>query len=329
MNIIFQENGGEGKESHLGRSLRVALILFNLCFILINLFTSRGGFCATEGQMTDRIAWPSEIDGWTWDQEDKAFDRKTLFNHIDGAAEVYLAYNFQQASVHRYVKTGQPDITAEVYIMGSSEDAFGVFSLERQDPEVGIGQGSEFGGGLLRFWKGRYFVSVLGEGEGNEIEAAVLNFGRKLVTSIKETGQPPRLLGYLPEFPSFPSYDKLCFVHSHILLNRCFFLSHDNILKLGSDVQAVLARYHQGNTKIRLLIVDYPSEARAGSALVSFKSAYMPETGQNNSVRTEDNTWTKIEQYRNFFIVVLGTAIKYDADRRVQATIAKIKEEGS
>lgn len=28
------------------------------------------------------------------------------------------------------------------------EDAYGVFSFERQDEAVGIGQGSEFGGGL-------------------------------------------------------------------------------------------------------------------------------------------------------------------------------------
>jgi hypothetical protein len=213
--------------------------------------------------------------------------------------------------------------------MGSSEDAFGVFSLERQDPEVSIGQGSEFGGSLLRFWKGRYFVSVLGEGEGKEIEAAVLSFGRRLAASIEETGEPPRILRYLPDLPSLPSYDKLCFVHSHILLNRCFFLSHDNILKLGSDVQAVLARYPQGNKKIRVLIVGYPSEAKAHSALASFKSAYMPDVGQNSSVRTEYNTWTKIEQYRNFLIVVFGTALQSDAERLLQSTVAKIKEEGS
>jgi len=328
MNTVLQENGCEGKGTRAGRSLRFALILFFLCFIL-NLFAPPLGFCTKEGKMADRIAWPSEIGGWTWDKEDKAFNRETLFNHIDGAAEVYLVYNFQQASVHRYVKTGQPDIVAEVYKMGSSEDAFGVFSLERQDPEVGIGQGSEFGGSLLRFWKGRYFVSVLGEGEGKEIEAAVLSFGRKLAASIKETGEPPRILHYLPELPSLPSYDKLCFLRSHVLLNRFFFLSHDNILKLDSDVQAVLARYPQGHNKIRVLIVGYPSEARARSALVSFKSAYMPESGQNSSVRTEDNTWTKIDHYRKFVIAVFGTALQSDAEDLVQSIVAKIKEEGS
>jgi hypothetical protein len=328
MNTVLQGTGGKQMGTRGEISIRFALILFFFWFIL-NLLAPPMGFCIKEEKMADHIAWPAEIGGWTWDKEDKTFNRKTLFNHIDGGAEVYLAYNFQQASVHRYVKTGRPDIVAEVYMMGSSEDAFGVFSLERQDPEVSIGQESEFGGSLLRFWKGIYFVSVLGEGEGKEIEAAVLSFGRRLAASIKETGEPPRILRYLPDLPSLPSYDKLCFVHSHILLNRCFFLSHDNILKLGSDVKAVLARYPQGNKKIRVLIVRYPSEAKALSALVSFKSAYMPDVGQNSSVRTEDNTWTKIEYYRKFVIIVFGTALQSDAERLVQSTVAKIKEEGS
>ncbi len=132
----------------------------------------------------------------------------------------------------RYVKPNQPDIIADVYLMGSSEDAFGVFSLEHQDPEAGIGQGSEFGGSLLRFWKGRYFVTVLGNGTGKELEEAVLSLGRGLATGIKETGDPPRLLRYLPESPK-PAADRVCFVRSHVLLNRCFFISHQNILRLG------------------------------------------------------------------------------------------------
>ena len=117
--------------------------------------------------------------------------------------------------------------------MGSSEDAYGVFSLEQQDPEAGIGQGSEFGGSLLRFWKGRYFVTVLGNGTGKELEEAVLGLGRELAQGIKETGEPPRLLRCLPERADLPQPEKLCFVRSHVLLNRCFFISHQNILRLG------------------------------------------------------------------------------------------------
>jgi Family of unknown function (DUF6599) len=284
------------------------------------------GFCAKEVKMTDRLGWPSEIAGWNWDQEDKTYTPKTLFQYIDGAAEVYLAYRVQRVSVRRYLKPGQPDIVAEVYQMASSEDAFGVFSLELQDPEAGIGQGSEFGGSLLRFWKGRFFATVLGEGTGKEMEGAVLSLGRVLAAGIKETGEPPRLLRCLPDPPMFPAADRHCFIRSHVLLNRCFFISHQNILRLGSDVQAVLARYPWGKKKTHLLLVGYPTEARSQAALRGFRSAYLPEAAQGGSVLTEDGSWTRAERYRRFVVIVFGAPSKSDAERMVQASLTKLKE---
>jgi len=75
------------------------------------------------------------------------YNSKTLFEYIDGAAELYLAYGFQNLTVRRFEKPSQPQITIECYEMASSEDAYGVFSFERQDEAIEIGQGSEFGEG--------------------------------------------------------------------------------------------------------------------------------------------------------------------------------------
>jgi hypothetical protein len=317
MNDARLENNSKANGIDGGSVLRTVLFL---C-LLISLFCPFIESYAGEGKMKDRLVWPSAIDGWTWDRKDKVFDRETLFDHIDGGAEVYLSYNFQRAFVHRYVKSGRPDIVAEVYKMGSSEDAFGVFSQERQDPEAGIGQESEFGGSLLRFWKGSYFVSVLGEGTGKDLEAAILGFGRALAASIKETGEPPRILRYLPDLPA---RDRLCFVRSHILLNRCFFISHNNILKLDRDVEAVFARYAQGADKIRVLIVRYPSESRAVSAFAGFRSAYLNGADRNNTVRTEDQTWTRAEHFREFIVVVFGARIRSQAEDIIQSIVSKL-----
>jgi hypothetical protein len=328
MSSVLLEKG-RGK-SDIGEETGFGVILLVLFLSLsLNFFISSQVQGADGGKMDDRISWPFEISGWTWDQEDKVYNRETLFDYIDGAAEVFLAYNFQGASVHRYIKAGQPDIVAEVYTMGSSQDAYGVFSLERQDPEVNIGQGSEFGGSLLRFWKGRIFVSVLGEGAGKEVESAVLSLGRQLASLIKESGDPPRMLRYVLNLPSLPAYDRLCFVRSHVLLNRCFFISHQNILHLGSDVQAVMARYPLGKEKVHLLIVRYPSEARARAGFSSFKATYLPESGPSNAVRTEDGRWTKLDRFQEFVIIVFGTQHQSEAEGLCQSTVAKIKEEGS
>ena len=285
------------------------------------------GFAAGKGKMSAIIEWPVEAAGWKWDGEAVTFRGESLYDYIDGAAEVYLAYNFQKTDVRRYLKPGQPDIVAEVYQMGSSADAYGVFSLERQDPEAGIGQGSEFGGSLLRFWKGRYFATVLGNGSGKELEEAVLHLGRELDRGIMKTGEPPRLLRLLPERADLPQPEKLCFVRSHVLLNRCFFISHRNILRLANDVQALLARYSQGENRPRLLLVRYPNAVQARSAYAFFRAAYLPEAGPRPAVRTEDGAWTRAERYKHFIVIVFGAGEAAEAEQWIQMTMANLKKE--
>lgn len=92
--------------------------------------------------MKQEISLPLEAAGWKWDGKDLNYNRRTIFDYIDGAGELYLAYNFQAVRVRRFEKSGQPSIIAELFDMGSSEDAYGVFSFERQDEDAGIGQGS-------------------------------------------------------------------------------------------------------------------------------------------------------------------------------------------
>src|SRR4030043_2290686 len=130
-----------------------------------------------KGKMNQEISLPLEAGGWKWDGKEMKYDSRTVFKYMDGAAELYLAYGFQNLTVRRFEKLKQPPLTIELYEMASSEDAYGVFSFERQDEAVGIGQGSEFGGGLLRFWKGNCFVSIYADGEGMEVESTILKMG--------------------------------------------------------------------------------------------------------------------------------------------------------
>ena len=132
-------------------------------FIMLLMFASFG---IVEGgekpQANNKVSLPSEIAGWKWDGKEMKHDSKSVFQYMNGAAELYLAYDFQNLRVRRFEKPNQPPITLELYDMASSENAYGVFSFERQDEPVGIGQGSEFEE-MLRFWKGKYFLSIYAE----------------------------------------------------------------------------------------------------------------------------------------------------------------------
>jgi len=293
-------------------------------FIAATFFTPSGIMAQDKGKTDQEASFPGEVSGWKWDGKESHYNRKTIFDYIDGAGELYIAYNFNGVKVRRFEKAHQPPIIAEVYDMGRSEDAFGVFSFERQDEESGIGQGSEFGGGLLRFWKGKFFVSVFAEGQGKEAEAATLTLGKAIANSIKFTGPVPKLLSVLPNGKAGLLEKTVRYLHSHILLNQRFFIANQNLLNLNPKTEAVLGQYAQGKQKIHLLIIRYPSEPEAAEALQKFKKTYMPETRTQNTIQTEDKKWTAAEQRQAFVLIVFGTGSKADSEKWIRAAEEKI-----
>lgn len=67
--------------------------------------------------MEQEISLPSRASGWKWDEKEIKYNFKTLLEYIDGAAELYLAYSFQNLTVRRFEKSNQPPIIVELYEM--------------------------------------------------------------------------------------------------------------------------------------------------------------------------------------------------------------------
>lgn len=295
--------------------------------IIVSMFTVAEMAKGEEkGEMSREIFLPSEVTAWKWDGKETRYNSKTLFKYIDGAAELYLAYGFQNLTVRRFEKSNQPPIILEFYEMASPEDAYGVFSFEHQDEAVRTGQESEFGGGLLRFWKGKYFVSIYAEGEGAEVESGMLKIGGAAANSIPAVGPEPKLVGFIPGKDLGLVDKSLRYLKSHVLLNQRFFISHQNILNLSRKTEAVLAQYLQGKQKTQLLLIRYPDSKEAADAYRSFMKAYLPDVRGIDRARTEDRKWTFARQRNEFILIVFGAPTEADAEILLKATEEKLSE---
>jgi len=235
---------------------------------------------------------PESVQGWKRPCNDEIYTRETLFHHINGGAELYLLYGFKQVFVRRFVKTADADseITLEIYDMGSAEDAFGVFSCEREDDDVGIGQGSDYGGGLLRFWKGDYFVSIMARGDENSAKPVMLDLGRAVAGAIRQTGTPHPLVSAVPK-PGLLEKE-IRFFYDFQILNRQYFIAGENVLHLGRQTPCVFAPYKTDGHRTFLLLVLYPTPEAAENACRNFITEYMPEAHDTGAALMENNTWT-------------------------------------
>ena len=262
---------------------------------------------------------PTSIAGWQAGEEDETYGRDALYGYMNGGAEVFLAFDFREVFVRRYGRDGADDIVLDVYDMGSPAEAFGVFSCDREDPAAGIGQDSEFGFGMLRFWQNRFFVTIMTTGEDEAADAAILDLGRAVAAELGPDGEPPAMLKLLPTNGLID--DRTSYFHSNINLNNRYFIASENILGLGDDTECMFAEYRgDGAESVKLLVVSYPNSARAEVVLDTFVQGYMPEAGESGLAQMEDGGWTLAGVHDEYLSIVFDAPTE-DSARRIASAI--------
>lgn len=246
---------------------------------------------------------PKYIQGWSAEPSDRFFDDETIFDYIDGAGEVYRAYNMRKCLSRRYTIPKGPAIALDIFDMQSSEDAFGVFTHDQDGEPVDVGQGGLYRSGWLSFWKGRFFVSIYMEEESGAAERAVRRLAQEVASRIPQEGPKPGVLSSLPQKGLQPR--TIRYLHHYILLNYHFYLADDNILNLGPDTKAALAGYKRGEEDAQLLLVEYSKTGEAGKAHRKFLNSYLPEARSTGPVLLENNKWSAAALKGKLLVIVL------------------------
>jgi len=214
---------------------------------------------------------------------------ENLSSYIDGGAELYISYNFKNALSLKYVDPAENEITVDIFDMGTSFDAFGVFAHTREAIETDFGQGSEYAAGLLTFWKDRYYISILAYPETPAKKEIVFKLGRAIAGAITGEGPLPPILALLPAENLLP--ETVRYFHHYIWLNSFYFVSDENVLDIGNDTPAALAKYRQAGSTSFLLLVRYPDAARAEAAAGRFRQKVLG--GAADGMRPmKEGSWT-------------------------------------
>jgi hypothetical protein len=237
------------------------------------------------------LSLPQSVGAWSRTGALRKIDAAGIFEYMDGAGELYLAYRFDHLDIADYASPAQGEILVELYWMRTSDDAYGLLSGDWGGEPVALADAKQvappsalYGAGLLRIWSDDLYARVMATHESDASRDAVLALGKAIAAGRPESA-PPRLASSLPQnvagLPLRP--DSVCFLRSHLVLNSAYFISQQNILGLDRTVEAVTARYDSAppdrkQRHLRLLLVRYPSAEAARAALVSFREGYLPET---------------------------------------------------
>ncbi|MCK4943002.1 MAG: hypothetical protein KAS65_05460 [Candidatus Aminicenantes bacterium] len=195
-----------------------------------------------------------EMSGWQKKGEPEMYSPDNLFEYINGAAEVYLSYDFQKLITLSYSNPKQQSFTIDIYQHSNSNNGFGIYSQEK--PQEGdflkIGTQGYYEQGILNFFKDRVYVK-LSAFDLKEIDRPLLEKIARLIDR-QLPGEP-----LLPKTVScFPSRGKIENSERFILQN---FLGHSFLHS------AFVADYLIKDEKFQIFIIETTTSQKADTIL--------------------------------------------------------------
>ena len=267
-------------------------------------------------------------DGWVEIGAPQVFTRKTLFEHINGQADLFLQYGFERSifTVYQKRNSSQEKIDLDIYDMGDVVQAFGIFSRFRQDDHSAcIGLDSYLDDRYALFYKGKYFVVV----QATESSPSSLKQLAKMIESrITDSSLPPKEIGYFPKRGLKPGSIEY---YPQGLMGRQFLKKGFKATYLVPDeAKADPEAEAQGpDSNLFLAIFENPQEAESG--LKKFKE----DLSMKGRIRTATRTLSGFEtvkgkdRYQGKLIIVhkdryLAGAAGFDKDKDAESLLAEL-----
>jgi hypothetical protein len=258
---------------------------------------------------------------WTLIQGPQTYNKKTLFEHINGQAELFLKYGFQKSifAIYQSKKSRENQIEIDIYDMGNVLQAFGVFSRFRnEDRPGGFGLDSYLDDHSAFFYKGKYFVMVYATESNPDLMS---QFSKLIALKISDPSPPPKEISYFPRNGLKPGSIQY---FSEGLLGHQFF-------KRGFQ-----GSYMEGEKEFHLFLAIFKDSQEAMNALKFYKddlskkgkvsSESLIQVG-NSALKGEDPYQGKvIVLQKGFYLLgVAGFEKEEVGENRLKEFIEKVK----
>ncbi len=202
-----------------------------------------------------------QVPGWEIDPTIETFDANNLFERINGAAEGYLLYDFEELTVFVYnQKTGgndAPYITIQVYRHADPDNAFGIYAAERPSESnfMPIGAEGYREGSMLNFFVDCLYVKIESPSSSDDAVHTIEKIARDFGKNINAQAAFPTKL------QSFPAENKLPHTEQYIPKE---FLGHEFLKK------AFTVDYQLSGKKYMLFVIDAGTADDAKALLTKY-----------------------------------------------------------
>lgn len=243
----------------------------------------------------DTVLFP-RIDNWEITNR-RVFKTDNLYYAINGAAELFLKYNFEAMYKAEYAADSNY-ISVELYQHKTNTDAFGVYSIERpeEDKYFKIGVQGHGEADYIYFLAGRYYIKIRALLVTSESKEAMAQIAQNFEEEFNQGATFPEI------FEAFPKENKVLFSEKYV---------GQNILGYTFLKNSFEVNYQIGEFLFTVFVLVNNSNSEASQMLYSyFKYLKMEEEIGEGMYVVDDkyNGTIRVLKYGNYLICCRGDA---------------------
>jgi hypothetical protein len=220
------------------------------CFTLTSFLVGVG----TSGEIDSLFP---QMEGWTQKGNPVTYTPDNLYEYIDGAADVFLSYDFVKLATVSLENEKKASITIDIYRHSSPVNGFGIYSQEKSKigPFLSIGTQGYYEKGILNFLKGSFYVKISGYDLGDQDETILTETAKLIAQKIDDDNHFPEVVA------CFPREEKVENSERYVAQN---FLGHSFLHS------AFVADYNKDGRKFEVFIIQADDENGSGKILDSY-----------------------------------------------------------
>jgi len=260
------------------------------------------------------------LPGWNRAESPTYYGPHNLWDHINGAAALYLDYGFTSLATAYYKTTdGKSTAALEIYRMETPLHAFAIYAAERspEDEFIRIGAEGYLSDNTLNFWKGPYYAKLSSYRTREDPKGILKALAGTVASQIPGRYTEPEAFGH------FPAKNRVAKSERYIPKN---FLGHP-FFKAGYRVN-----YQGDRGNYQLFLVPTTSPAEAEAAFTRYRKHLVSQnTGLISDKKPEYQTMSTTDGkmvflYKSFVGGVLGETDQPTACKLIEAMVNALRK---
>ncbi len=262
---------------------KILLCIASLLFALLLTAGCNQGASNATTEVTLRDVFPDAeaVPGWEPEGDIEVYDTDTLYELVNGQADAFFVYGFENVAVRSYQNTDGVVLRVEIWQLATPADAYGLFTTNISGEPTTVGHtdagqpnGDTDPGRRVGFWQSRYYTHI---GAREEISNEdILTFATVVADALPKGGTVPSPVQRLPNEGLVER--SAIFFHEELSIQNDIWLGGENILGLTQKTNGVLGRYDVDGARAYVILVEYPNSDAATAAVEALHSAEIAES---------------------------------------------------